>query len=158
MTLHRNAERVQAALADAGSAARVVELDASTRTAEEAAAALGIEVGQIAKSIVFAAGGEVVVVIAAGDHRVDVDKAARIAGVDRLDRADADLVREATGYPIGGVPPVGHPQPLRTVIDESLGRFEEVWAAGGTPRAVFPTSLAELSRMTGGSLGDVAPA
>jgi prolyl-tRNA editing enzyme YbaK/EbsC (Cys-tRNA(Pro) deacylase) len=155
--LHRNAERVQEALTAAGSAARVVEFEESTRTAAEAAAVLGIEVGQIAKSIVFAAGGEPVLVIAAGDHRVDVAKAAQVAGVERLDRADADLVREATGYPIGGVPPIGHPRELRIVIDESLGRFEQVWAAAGTPRAVFPTSLSELQRMTGGVLGDVSP-
>lgn len=156
MSLHRNAERVQQALAAAGSAARVVELDESTRTAAEAAAVLGVEVGQIAKSIVFASDGEPVLVIAAGDHRVDVEKAARVAGVDRLDRADADLVREATGYPIGGVPPLGHARPLRIVIDESLRRFEVVWAAAGTPRAVFPTSPEELERMTGGVRGDVS--
>lgn len=158
MSLHRNAERVQQALAGAGSAARVVEFDESTRTAAEAAAVLGVEVGQIAKSIVFASDGDPVLVIAAGDHRVDVEKAAQVAGVERLDRADADLVREATGYPIGGVPPIGHARPLRIVIDESLRRFEVVWAAAGTPRAVFPTSPEELERMTGGAPGDVSPA
>lgn len=156
MTLHRNAVRVQEALAAAGSPARVVEFEESTRTAEEAAAVLGIEVGQIAKSIVFVSEGEPVLVIAAGDHRVDLEKAARVAGVERLERADANLVREATGYPIGGVPPIGHERVLRIVIDGTLGRFAEVWAAAGTPRAVFPTSLQELERMTGGVRGDVS--
>jgi prolyl-tRNA editing enzyme YbaK/EbsC (Cys-tRNA(Pro) deacylase) len=148
--LSASASRVQAALDSAGVIARVVELPQSTRTAAEAAAAVGCEVGQIAKSLVFVdASGEAVLVITSGTNRVDEKRLG-------LTRASAELVREKTGFAIGGIPPVGHATPLKTFIDEDLLRFERIWAAAGTPNAVFELSPGELPRMTGGSVERVA--
>jgi prolyl-tRNA editing enzyme YbaK/EbsC (Cys-tRNA(Pro) deacylase) len=94
--------------------------------------------------------------LASGDHQVDTTKLARVLGVEAVKRADADLVRAATGFPIGGVAPIGHPEPLRTVVDQHLATFESVWAAAGTPHAVFPTTFGELLRLSGGAAADVA--
>jgi prolyl-tRNA editing enzyme YbaK/EbsC (Cys-tRNA(Pro) deacylase) len=130
----------------------IVVLDDSARTAAEAAAAVGVEQGAIVKSLVFLAaggGGEPVLVLVAGDNRCDE----ALLGVER---ADAATVREVTGYAIGGVPPLGHPQPLRTIVDEQLGRFPTVWAAAGTPHAVFPIAYTELLRVTGGDVRAVS--
>ncbi|HEX3898580.1 MAG TPA: YbaK/EbsC family protein [Mycobacteriales bacterium] len=157
--MHANAERVAAALRAAeanGAADRIQELADSARTAVEAADALGVPVGAIVKSLVFAADGQPILVLASGDHQVDTAKVATVLGVGTVKRADADLVREATGFPIGGVAPVGHPAPLATVVDEHLGDFEIVWAAAGTPHAVFPTSYDELVRVSGGTPAEVA--
>jgi prolyl-tRNA editing enzyme YbaK/EbsC (Cys-tRNA(Pro) deacylase) len=142
--LSRSARRVEEALGAAGVDAEIVVLEDSARTAAEAAAALGVEQGAIVKSLVFRSvdGGDPVLVLVSGDNRCDE----ALLGVER---ADADSVRATTGYAIGGVPPLGHPAPLRTVVDEQLGRFETVWAAAGTPHAVFPISFAELLRVTG---------
>jgi prolyl-tRNA editing enzyme YbaK/EbsC (Cys-tRNA(Pro) deacylase) len=153
--MHRNVRRVQGALEAAGSRAQVLEVESSTRTAEEAARSIGVDVGQIVKSLVFVADGDPVLLLVAGDRRVDPDRARRALGVNAVGRADADAVREATGFPIGGVAPVGHPRPIRTVLDESLGRFSVIWAAAGTPNAVFPTSLGELASLTGGVIAEV---
>ena len=145
--LPAGAERVRDALrarqADVA-AAGVRLLDDSARTAEQAAAALGVGVAQIVKSMVFAADGVAVLVLTAGDHRVDPAKVAALLGAGRVERADPGLVRSATGYAIGGVPPVGHERPVRTVVDVSLLRFELVWCAAGTPHAVFPVAPAAL--------------
>ena len=151
MSLPRSATRVQAVLHESGLDAEVVVLEDSARTAAEAAAAVGVEQGAIVKSLVFrsAADGEPVLVLVSGDNRCDE----ALLGVQR---ADADTVRAVTGYAIGGVPPVGHPAPLRTVIDEQLGRFAVVWAAAGTPHAVFPVRYEELVRLTGGEVRAVA--
>lgn len=144
--LSRAATRVQSALEAAGVEARVVELPQSTRTAAEAAQAVGCEVGQIAKSLVFRdADGEAVLVITCGTNRVNEKRLG-------LERASAELVREKTGYAIGGIPPVGHATPLRTFIDEDLLRFERIWAAAGTPNAVFELSPGELAPLTGGAV------
>lgn len=159
--MHANAERVAAALraADATAAADgVQELSDSARTAAEAAAALGVPVGAIVKSLVFTADGAPVLVLASGDYQVDTAKVAAVLRVTAVKRADVDLVREATGFPIGGVAPVGHPSPLTTVVDQHLGDFEVVWAAAGTPHAVFPTGYSELVRISGGVSADVAAA
>ena len=153
--LHRNAWRVQEALEAAGSTAQVLEVQSSARTAEEAAQSLGVEVGQIVKSLVFVADGEPVLLLVAGDHRVDPDRASRALDANNIKRADVDWVREATGFPIGGVAPVGHPRPMRTIVDESLERFEVIWAAAGTPNAVFPTSFAELTTLTRGAIAEL---
>ncbi len=154
--LHRNARHVQATLASAGSAAEVRVLADSARTAADAAAALGVDVDQIVKSLVFAADGEPMLVLASGRHRTDTTRIAAALGATTVQRADADLVRRATGYPIGGVSPVGHPAPLRTLVDPTLGEYDVVWAAAGTPHAVFPTTYAELLRLTGGRPADIA--
>jgi prolyl-tRNA editing enzyme YbaK/EbsC (Cys-tRNA(Pro) deacylase) len=147
--MSKSTSRVQSALEAAGVEARVVELPQSTRTAAEAAAAVGCEVGQIAKSLVFVdANGEAVLVITCGTNRVNEKRLG-------LQRASADFVREKTGYAIGGIPPVGHATPLKTFIDEDLLRFERIWAAAGTPNAVFELSPADLPKMTGGRVIDV---
>jgi len=146
---------VQAALRAAGSGATVTETASSTRTADEAAASVGAEVGQIVKSLVFLADGEPVLLLVAGDHRVAPSKAAALVGAESFERPDASAVRQATGFAIGGVPPIAHARRLRTFMDESLRRFEVVWAAAGTPNAVFATSPDELERLTGAVVGDL---
>ncbi|HLJ73991.1 MAG TPA: YbaK/EbsC family protein [Thermoanaerobaculia bacterium] len=149
MLLEMNStSRVQAALAAAGLPAKVVEMPQTTRTAADAAKAIGCEVAQIAKSLVFRSGDEAVLVIASGTNRVD---ASRLG----LAKADAEFVRERTGFAIGGVPPVGHSAPIRTLIDEDLLRFDRIWAAAGTPNAVFELTPADLRRLTGGTVTNV---
>jgi prolyl-tRNA editing enzyme YbaK/EbsC (Cys-tRNA(Pro) deacylase) len=130
--LHPTAQRFQDRLAGLGLGADVHELAASTRTAADAAAAVGVEVGQIVKSLVFIDAQGPLLCLCAGDRRVDTTK----LGPD-VRQANGDEVREATGFAIGGVPPIGHDRPVRTVVDESLRRFPTVWCAAGTPNAVF---------------------
>jgi prolyl-tRNA editing enzyme YbaK/EbsC (Cys-tRNA(Pro) deacylase) len=151
--LPRSARRVQAALHALGLDVAVRELPASARTAAEAAAAVGVEQGAIVKSLVFrgARSGDAVLVLVAGDNRADEARLEAALG-EPVERADADFVRAATGYAIGGVPPVGHPEPLRTLVDEDLLRFDAVWAAAGTPHAVFPVAPAALARAAAGSV------
>ena len=152
--MHSNAQRVQDTLTALRADATVQELAASTRTAAEAAAALGTTVAQIAKSLLFLAGAEPVLVIASGVNRVSPEKLAGLLGAP-VTRADAESVKRYTGFPIGGVAPVGHATPLRILIDEDLRQYTEIWAAAGTPNAVFRTSFGELERMTGGQVADV---
>jgi Cys-tRNA(Pro) deacylase len=154
--VHPHTERVTAALRAGGAAGAVRELSDSARTAVEAAAALGVAVGAIVKSLVFAADGAPLLVLASGDHQVDTAKVAVVVGAESVKRADVDLVRSATGYAIGGVAPVGHPAPLPTVVDRHLATFDAIWAAAGTPHTVFPTTYDELLRLTGGTAADVA--
>ena len=148
-------ERVRQALADHGATGAIRWLDDSARTAAAAAEQLGITPAQIANSLVFTADGEPVLVMASGGHRVDTTKVAAALGASHVGRADPDTVRAATGFAIGGVAPVGHPAPLRTLVDEALAAYDEVWAAGGHPKSVFPTTYAELLRITGGTAADV---
>jgi prolyl-tRNA editing enzyme YbaK/EbsC (Cys-tRNA(Pro) deacylase) len=155
--LHPSCVAVDAVLAAAGASGRVKILPEAAPTAAAAAAQLGVEVGAIANSLVFATSeGEAVLVLTSGAHRVDTAKAAAQLGEGRLTRATPELVREATGQPIGGVAPVAHPAPLRTLVDNDLANYPQVWAAGGIPHAVFPTSYAELLALTGGAPADVA--
>ena len=152
------AQKVQDALAAAGFSNRVVELPDSARTAAEAAAALGCTVGQIAKSLVFRGdpSGRAVLVIASGAHRVD-EKLLEAALGEQAGKADADFVRENTGYAIGGVPPIGHERSLVTFLDDALLAHGEIWAAAGHPKAVFRLTPAELVAMTGGRVVHVSP-
>lgn len=156
MASKASAERVRAALAALGCDFQVREFPESTRTSAEAAAAIGCGVGQIAKSLVFRAkpSGRPVLVIASGANRVDEKKVGRLIG-ERISRAAPEFVREKTGFAIGGVPPVGHPEPPVTLIDRDLLVFEEVWAAAGTPNAVFRLAPGDLARMTGGAAQDI---
>jgi len=147
---------VQAALAEAGLSIEVVQLEESTRTAALAAQALHTELGSIVKSLVFVADGAPVLVLVAGDRRADVGCLKKLLKADKVAIADADTVRAATGFAIGGVPPVGHAQSLPTWIDRSLGRFDTVYAAAGGPYAVFPISFAALVQVTGGQVVDVS--
>ena len=150
--LPASAQRVQDALAAAGTDARVVELPVAARTSQQAADALGVEVGQIAKSLIFRAvpSGRAVLVIAAGDRRVDEARISALLG-EAIERATPDFVRAHSSFAIGGVAPLAHAQPMTTFIDASLRRFGVVWAAGGTPHCVFPVAPAELVRVSGGT-------
>ncbi|MGS0687037.1 YbaK/EbsC family protein [Nakamurella sp. GG22] len=145
--MHPNAAAVGRALADAGVAGAVQELADSARTAALAAAALGCEVGAIANSLVFMADDVPLLILTSGGHRVDTAYVATLLGVDAVRRATPEQVRAATGQPIGGVAPVGHPTPVRTLVDVALRDYPVVWAAGGTPHTVFPTNYDELLRI-----------
>ena len=134
---------------------RCRELPESAPTAAAAAAQLGCELGAIANSLVFSADGAPLLVMTSGAHRVDTVKVARLTGVAEVRRADARSVREWTGQVIGGVAPVGHPSPIRTLVDTWLGKYDVIWAAAGHPHTVFPTSYAELIRITNGTPADV---
>ena len=147
-------DRVRDALTRLGMDGRVVEFPTSTRTAQEAADTVGSTVAQIAKSLIFLAAGTPILVIASGKNRVSEKKLKAHLGA-KMRRANADDVRDATGYAIGGVPPVAHARPLRTLIDEDLLNFAEIFAAAGTPRAVFRLTPAELVRITGGEVMDL---
>jgi len=160
--LHPNVQAVQEALTAAGARdaagqpSQVRMLSEPVHTAAAAAAALGVTVGQIANSLIFQADGEPLLVMTSGAHRVDTAKVAAAIGVASVRRASAEFVREHTGQPIGGVAPLGHPKPLRTLVDTALAEYEEIWAAGGVPQAVFPTTYSELVRITAGLPTDVA--
>ncbi len=154
--MHPNCVAVNAALDAAGCPGRVQLLPEPAPTAASAAAQLGVAVGAIANSLVFAtAEREPVLVLTSGAHRVDTGKLAALLGTAAVSRADPEFVRAATGQRIGGVAPVGHPAPLRTLIDVDLQAYPQVWAAGGIPHAVFPTSYAELVRLTGARPAEV---
>ena len=155
---HPSVIRVQARLQDLGVAGEVKILADSARSAREAADALGVEVGQICSSLIFSVEGKPLLILTSGRHRVDTDLVSTTLNVAKLDRADADLVREATGFAIGGVAPVGHTQSIPTYIDSALNEHEVIWAAAGHPHAVFPTTFAELVAITGGEVIAVAEA
>jgi prolyl-tRNA editing enzyme YbaK/EbsC (Cys-tRNA(Pro) deacylase) len=171
-TLSPSVLRVRHALAALGAQGSVRVLDSSARTAREAADALGVEVGQIASSLLFRTvppvldpghgrhelegSGEPLLVLTSGAHRVDTRKVADLLGVAGLDRATPADVRTATGFAIGGVAPVGHPEPVRTLVDIALARYQVVWAAAGHPHVVFATNYDELVRITGGHPAEVA--
>lgn len=151
--LSASAQKVQDALAARGMSLQVMELPGSTRTAVEAAEAIGCSVGQIVKSLVFKAkhSARPVLVIASGSNRVDERKLEALIG-EPLGKADADFVRQQTGFVIGGVPPVGHSRPLLTYLDADLLEYTEVWAAAGTPHAVFRLTPQELCALSGGEV------
>ena len=162
MENHPNVQAVRDALDAAGArtadgaAPQVILLDEAVHTAPAAAEALGVEVGQIANSLIFDADGEPLLVLTSGAHRVDTAKVAAVLGIAKLRRAAPEFVREHTGQAIGGVAPLGHPKPVRTLVDTALEQFAEIWAAGGVPQAVFPITYAELLRVTSGTATDVA--
>ena len=147
---HPNVERVVAALAAAGLDVEVVEIAEGAPTAAAAAAGLGVDVGRIANSLVFTADGEPLLVMTSGANRVDTAAVGARLG-KTVKRADPETVRRATGFPIGGVAPVGFPAPVRVLVDEDLLAYDTVWAAAGTPHTVFETTPADLVRVTGGT-------
>jgi Cys-tRNA(Pro) deacylase len=149
--------RVEAALAAAGIESDVLHTPESARTAEDAAATIGTTVAQIVKSLVFTCDGSPVLALVSGTNRLDTKALGALAG-GRIERADADLVRSATGYAIGGIPPLGHATPLPTWIDRDLLAFDVVWAAAGTPHAVFPVAPEALVRASGGAVADIKSA
>jgi Cys-tRNA(Pro) deacylase len=155
-SLKPSAQKVQEALQAGGFSNQVVEFPESTRTSVEAAAAVGCTVGQIAKSLIFQAktSKQAVLVIASGSNRVDEKRLSALLG-EKLQKPDAEFVREQTGFVIGGVPPLGHNQPLITYIDEDLLQYSEIWAAAGHPNAVFQLAPADLVRMTNGQVASL---
>ena len=146
---HPSIARFRAELAARGGTGEIVVLPDSVHTAALAAEALGCEVGAIANSLLFDAGGSPVLILTSGAHRVDTARAAATIGVEALDRATPEFVREHTGQVIGGVSPIGHPAQVPTYLDSWLRRYDVVWAAAGHPAAVFATSYDELQAMTG---------
>ena len=155
-SLSASAQRVQDALRAQGFINEVMEHEQTTRTARDAAAALGCTVGQIVKSLVFraAVSGRGVLVEASGVNRVNEARLAGYVG-EPLERADPDFVRETTGYAIGGIPPLGHRTAMLTFIDQDLLQYTEIWAAAGTPNAIFRLTPDELVRMTGGQVVEI---
>jgi prolyl-tRNA editing enzyme YbaK/EbsC (Cys-tRNA(Pro) deacylase) len=160
---HPSISKLAAALREAGlsgAADGIRILDDDVRTAAAAAAALGVEVGAIANSLVFRAtyGDEVrpLLALTSGAHRADTARLVALTGADEVGKADPAFVREHTGQAIGGVAPVGHPHPVHTLVDSDLARYAVVWAAAGHPKSVFPTTYADLLALTGGTAADVA--
>jgi prolyl-tRNA editing enzyme YbaK/EbsC (Cys-tRNA(Pro) deacylase) len=162
--MHPSAMNVAEVLRELGVPGEVRELPEPAPTAATAAAQLGCTVGAIANSLVFSADGAPLLVLTSGAHRVDTARVAALIGASAVKRADPDFVRRSTGQVIGGVAPVGHPEPLRTLVDTWLEPYDVVWAAAGHAHTVFPTSFAELLRITSGTPavvsadGDPAPA
>lgn len=147
-------DRVKAALHAAGVATEIRHFAASTRTAQDAANAIGTTVGQIVKSLLFLSGDEAVLALVSGSNQLDAAKLGALTG-DEIRKADATVVRQTTGYSIGGVPPLGFPRPIRTFIDRDLWQYDEVWAAAGTPNDVFRTTADELIALTRGRPADL---
>jgi prolyl-tRNA editing enzyme YbaK/EbsC (Cys-tRNA(Pro) deacylase) len=156
MTLSPSAQKVQDALREAGFACTVIEFQESTRTAQEAADRVGCTLGQIVKSLIFKGKttGKGILILTSGTNRVDEKRIHQLAG-EPIGRADPEFVRAMTGYAIGGVPPLSHLQPLETYLDEDLLQYPVIWAAAGTPNAVFELTPEQLTRMTGGKVVQV---
>ena len=154
--MHSSARHVSDVLSALGASGKVRELPEPAPTAAAAAAQLGCEVGAIANSLIFNADGEPLLILTSGAHRVDTAMVAADHGFAAVKRADPDFVRSATGQVIGGVAPVGHPAPIRTMVDLWLDKYDVVWAAGGHQNTVFPTSYAELLGLTGGEPANVS--
>ena len=153
---HPNVQRVRAAAEAAGLTIETVQFPDGTKTAADAAAAIGVDVGAIVKSLIFAVDGDVVLAYVSGANRLDERKlAAAAGGAKSCSRVDADTVRTVTGYPIGGVPPFGHATPLRVFVDPDLLAHDEVWAAAGTWNDVFAIAPADLVAASGGTVVDL---
>ncbi len=147
--LHPHCVRINSILADAGLPGRVRILDEPAPTAVIAARQLGVPVGAIVNSLVFSTAEQApLLVLTSGAHRVDTAKVAALVGTAGLSRATAEMVRTATGQPIGGVAPIGHPAPLRTLLDTALAEYQQIWAGAGIPHAMFPISYDDLLALT----------
>lgn len=158
MDLPRASQMVVAAASDVGLEIEVREFPAGTKTAADAAAAIGCQVAAIVKSLVFTVDGEPVIAFVPGDRRLDTGRLAAAAGGAEVQRADLDRVRESTGFAAGGTPPFGHIRPLRVFADEALRRNDPVWAAAGTPTTVFPISVSDLDRVTSPTWAELSSA
>jgi len=154
---HPRVAEVARLLRAAGAAGAVTHLPDSARTAAAAAAQLGVPVGAIANSLLFDVGGNPLLVMTSGAHRVDEALVAGLLGVPGISRETPEFVRRHTGQAIGGVAPIGHPSPIGTLVDVELARYDQVWAAAGHPHTVFPTTYEELLRLTGGTAAEVGP-
>ena len=153
--LHPNTIRVIEAARTAGLDITTKRFPEGTKTAQDAAAAIGVEVGQIVKSLVFGVDNEIVMALVSGSNQLDEKKLAAAAGGSKCKRVDADAVREATGFPIGGVPPFGHTTQLRVFVDPDLLQYDEVWAAAGTWNDNFGAAPADIVRVAGGEVTDL---
>ena len=153
---HPSVTKFRKAASELGIKGEVIQTQETARTADEAAATLGVQVGQIVKSLVFEADGETVLVLTSGENKVDTNKVAIAFNVSKVGKADSDKTREVTGYAIGGVPPLGHATKMKILIDETFKKFDEIWAAAGHPHFVFPTTYEELVRLSGAIPTDVA--
>jgi len=153
---HPSVTKFKNAAQSLGVVGEVIQTKETARTAAEAAATLGVEVGQIVKSLIFEADGEIVLVLTSGENKVDTQKVASAFGVKNVGKADADQVRAASGYAIGGVPPLGHVTKMKILIDQTLEKYDKIWAAAGHPHYVFPTTYEELVRLSGATPADVA--
>lgn len=155
--MHPSAQKVADAAQTLGLSVRFVEFEQTTKTAEDAAAAIGCEVAQIVKSLCFSVNDQPIMALVSGINRLDERKLAAICGVGRkkVKRATAEIVKEATGFSIGGVPPIGHKTPLPIYIDQDLTQFDTIWAAAGTPFAVFAIEPQSLVRISGGIVADL---
>jgi prolyl-tRNA editing enzyme YbaK/EbsC (Cys-tRNA(Pro) deacylase) len=154
--MHPTTARVAAALDAANVSTEIREFPDATRTAQQAADVLGVPVGAIVKSLCFVADGEPVMALVSGSNRADLQKLQQALGASAVTRASADVVRAATGYAIGGVPPLGHARPLRMLLDRDLMQYEVLWAAAGTPHSVFRIDPAGLVALTGAQPVDIA--
>jgi prolyl-tRNA editing enzyme YbaK/EbsC (Cys-tRNA(Pro) deacylase) len=154
MKLSKSSQKVQDHLTSFGLTIQILELDASTRTAQEAASAAGCDLGQIVKSLVFRSGEEPLLFLVSGKNQLDTQKVSQSIGKP-ISKADAEFVKEKTGYSIGGVPPMAHYMPIQTFIDSNLMDYEEIWAAAGTPHSIFKLKSNDLPRLTEGKIIDV---
>lgn len=148
-------EKVQSYLDQYKMGLKIIELEESTRTCELAAAALGVEVGQIAKTLVFQADGQPVLIVASGDRKIKTGKLKRLLEVSRVRMADPETVKLVTGYPVGGVCPLALPEKLPILLDDTMHRFPVVYAAAGTPRSALPVTMEQLQKITGGQWADL---
>jgi prolyl-tRNA editing enzyme YbaK/EbsC (Cys-tRNA(Pro) deacylase) len=156
--MSRSSDRFAEAARAVGHDVEIRRFPAGTKTAEHAAAAIGCELGQIVKSLVFVADDRPILALTSGANRADTGKLAALVGAVRVRRADPDEVRAATGFPIGGTPPFGHPSPVETFVDRELMGYEEVWAGAGTSDAVFGIAPDDLVRASGGTVVDLRQA
>jgi len=154
MVLSKNAQKVKDALKARNLELEVIELNASTRTAQDAANALGCQIGQIVKSLVFRSGEQALLFLVSGQNQLNVQRVSAVLGIP-LEKADADFTRQKSGFPIGGVPPLAHITPMRTYIDRDLMTYDEVWAAAGTPHAIFKIESRLLPELTGGQILEI---
>lgn len=154
-TEHSSVIKCREIFTQLGVKGEIIKTNESARTAQEAADALGVEVGQIVKSLLFKANDQAVMVLTSGSNRIDTEKVENALGVQKVEKADADLVRNATGYAIGGVPPFGHATKFQILIDPDLAKYETVWAAAGHPYYVFPTTFDELVILSEGTVQNV---
>lgn len=148
-------EKVQSYLDQYKMGLKIIEFEESTSTSELAAAALGVEVGQIAKTLVFMGDGRPVLVVASGDTKIKSGKLKKLLGVSKVRMADPETVKQVTGYPVGGVCPLALPQKLPIYLDDSMHRFPVVYAAAGTPRSALPVNMEQLQHITGGEWADL---
>ena len=148
-------EKVQSYLDQYNMGLKIIELEESTRTCELAAAALGVEVGQIAKTLVFQADGQPVLIVASGDRKIKTGKLKRLLEVSRVRMADPETVKLVTGYPVGGVCPLALPEKLPILLDDTMHRFPVVYAAAGTPHSALPVTMEQLQKITGGQWTDL---